>query len=63
MEGLAVYVKEGFSFAWDLSLENSADSHLCFPLSGVSRPEVVERRGGGKTTCLLTMTFTSCDLG
>ena len=53
MEGLAVYVKEGFSFAWDLSLENSADSHLCFPLSGVSRPEVVERRGGGKTTCLL----------
>ena len=30
MHGLAVYVKEGLSFAWDLSLENSADSYLCF---------------------------------
>ena len=30
--GLAVYVKEGLPFAWDLSLENSADSHLCFRL-------------------------------
>ena len=30
MHGLAVYVKEGFPFAWDLSLENSADSYLCF---------------------------------
>ena len=26
MHGLAVYVKEGLSFARDLSLENSADS-------------------------------------
>ena len=30
MRGLAVYVKEGLPFAWDLSLENSADSYLCF---------------------------------
>ena len=30
MHGLAVYVKEGFPFAWDLSLENSADSYFCF---------------------------------
>ena len=30
MHGLAVYVKEGFPFAPDLSLENSADSYLCF---------------------------------
>ena len=30
MHGLAVYVKEGLSFAQDLSLENSADSYLCF---------------------------------
>ena len=30
MHGLAVYVKEGLSFAWDLSLENSEDSYLCF---------------------------------
>ena len=30
MHGLAAYVKEGLSFAWDLSLENSADSYLCF---------------------------------
>ena len=30
VHGLAVYVKEGFPFAWDLSLENSADSYLCF---------------------------------
>ena len=30
---LAVYVKEGLPFAWDLSLENSADSYLCFQLA------------------------------
>ena len=30
MHGLAVYVKEGLPFAWDLSLKNSADSYLCF---------------------------------
>ena len=30
MHGLAVYVKEGLPFAWDLSLENSVDSFLCF---------------------------------
>ena len=29
MHGLAVYVK-GIPFAWDLSLENFADSYLCF---------------------------------
>ena len=27
MHGLEVYVKEGIPFAWDLSLENSADSY------------------------------------
>ena len=32
MHGLADYVKEGLPFAWDLSLENSADSYLCFQL-------------------------------
>ena len=32
MDGLVVYVKEGLPFAWDLSLENSADSYLCFRL-------------------------------
>ena len=31
MHGLAVYVKEGLTFAWDLSLENYADS-CCFRL-------------------------------
>ena len=30
MHGLAIYVKEGLPFAWDLSLEKSADSCLCF---------------------------------
>ena len=30
MHGLAVYVKEGLPFALVLSLENSADSYLCF---------------------------------
>ena len=30
IHGLAVHVKEGLSFAQDLSLENSADSYLCF---------------------------------
>ena len=33
MHGLAVYVKEGLPFAWDVSLENSADSYLCFLLA------------------------------
>ena len=33
MYGLAVCVKEGLSFARDLSLENSADSYLCFRLA------------------------------
>ena len=33
MHGLAVYVKEGLPFAWDLSLENSADSYLSFQLA------------------------------
>ena len=28
MHGLAVYVKEGLPFTWDLSLENSADSYV-----------------------------------
>ena len=30
MHGLTVYVKEGLPFAWDLYLEDSADSYLCF---------------------------------
>ena len=33
MHGLTVYVKEGLPFAWDLSLENSVDSYLCFQLA------------------------------
>ena len=33
MHGLTVYVKEGLPFAWDLSLENSADSYVCFRLA------------------------------
>ena len=33
MHGLAVYVKEGLPFAWDLFLENSEDSYLCFRLA------------------------------
>ena len=33
MHGLAVYVKEGLTFARDLSLENSVDSYLCFRLA------------------------------
>ena len=33
IDGLAVYIKEGLPFAWDLSLNNSADSYLCFPLT------------------------------
>ena len=32
MHGLAVYVKDKLPFARDLSLENSADSYLCFRL-------------------------------
>ena len=33
MHDLAVYWKEGLPFAWDLSLENSVDSYLCFRLA------------------------------
>ena len=33
MHSLAVFVKEGLSFAQELSLENSADSYLCFRLA------------------------------
>ena len=33
MHGLAVYVKEWLYFARDLSLENSADSYICFRLA------------------------------
>ena len=33
MHGLAVYVKEWLPFAWDLSLETSADTCLCFQLA------------------------------
>ena len=33
MYGLAVYVKEGLPFVCDLSLENYADSYLCFRLA------------------------------
>ena len=33
MHGLTVYIKEGLPFAQDLSLENSADSYLCFWLA------------------------------
>ena len=33
MHGLTVYVKNGLSFARGLSLENSADSYLCFRLA------------------------------
>ena len=33
MHGIAVYVKEGLPFAWSLSLENSAGSHLCLRLA------------------------------
>ena len=31
--GLAVYVKEGLLLAWELSLQNSTDSYLCFWLA------------------------------
>ena len=33
MHGLVVYMKEGLPFAWDLCLENSTDSYLCFRLA------------------------------
>ena len=38
-----------------------AKSNSCTTGSGVPRPEVVERGGGG--TCLTTKAVTSCDLG
>ena len=38
MHGLAVYVKEGLPFVWDLPLESSADSYLCFRLDFFHSP-------------------------
>ena len=32
MHGLAVYIKKGLPFTWDLFLDNSADSYLCLRL-------------------------------
>ena len=32
MHGLAVFMNEGLPFAWDLPLQNSADSYLSFQL-------------------------------
>ena len=36
MHSLAVYVKEGLPFAWDLSLEKSGDSYLSFSIGFTS---------------------------
>ena len=33
MHGLTVYMKEGLPLAWNLYLENSADSYLCFQMA------------------------------
>ena len=33
MHGIIVYVREGLPFAWTLSLKNSVDSYLCFPMA------------------------------
>ena len=33
MHGFGVYLNEGLTFARGLSLENFADSYLCFPLA------------------------------
>ena len=30
MHDLTIYVKEGILLSWELSLENPADSYLCF---------------------------------
>ena len=35
MHGYAVYFKEGLPLAWDISLEDSADSYLCFRLASL----------------------------
>ena len=35
MHGLTVYMKEGFPFVWDLSVESSAYSYLCFQLTSL----------------------------
>ena len=51
MHGLAVYVKEGLPFARDLSLENSADSYLCFQTGFTSLSVLL---------LLLSITFVFC---
>ena len=51
MHGLAVYVKEGLPFARDLSLENFADSYLCFQTGFTSLSVLL---------LLLSITFVFC---
>ena len=41
MHGLAVFVKEGLHFAWDLSLENSPSLSLCIVIDSVP-PNIYE---------------------
>ena len=43
MHGLTVFVKEGLPFAWDRSLENSADSYFQLFLTGLTSLSVLLR--------------------
>ena len=54
MHGLTVYVKEGLPFAWELSLENSADSYLCFRLALLHSVSYLGRGRRGGRTCWWT---------
>ena len=55
MHGIAVYVKERLPFARDLSLENSADSYLCFRLAQTTLPRWLTFLLGSQTLTLTVL--------
>ena len=59
MHGLAVQVKEGLPFARDLSLENSADSQLCFRLDLLHSSQFLFFRSPSSSFCMVFYSFSS----
>ena len=53
MHGLTVCVKEGLPFAQDLSLDNSADSYLCFQLALLHSVSFFLYRSPSSAVCMV----------
>ena len=61
MHGLVVYEKEGLPFANDVSLENSADSYLCFRLALLHSASYLFSlyRSPSSSLCMIFYSFSS----